>query len=810
MRKKFTASIVAIMLACMLVFAACGDPKPNPNPNPGPGPDAITSGDVVSDLEITQMPSKLKYKNGERFNPAGLLFDVVYENGYDGDVDLTGSDLDGWEPAGALTADVTKVKLKFEGFVKEISITVENKVLNSIELAELPNIRSYAKGDRLNLAGLVVNADYAEGKIENESGYVIKDAEGNIYEDGMVLEEAADELELTVSLTVGEITKEASFTIHIYSGITLQAEDAFFASEENPEPPTDRSYTVMQNLGDKTWTSSNAIFKNDCTWTGSGYLSTTKNLVVDFYIYSEVDIDGADLVLVAASTLNGSDRMLDMQFNRLCDVYIVDDSMEPPVTEPTEPEPTEPDGTEGEAEGEPETPVFDPTPGKYNETKVWIDNDVILEGKPFPAAGSGGSKWTNWCDVPFGRMDIKEGFNHIRIYFLEGDRGVDGSLRTPNVDRLDVRVSDNPAERGDVVTDITIKSNPTKTAYKVGEKFDPTGLTFDVVYQNGYEGDKDFGVVKINWEEKELTTQDTFVEISYRNIKKQIPIVVTEKVLESIEILREPLKYNAVGDVLNLGGLVVEATYDSGKEIIAPQIVEKVEVDGVETENIINGYIVKDSEGNSVGADYKLTEIPANGLTFTVEYENNGVTKTAEFAVKTYENKFVVEAENTTVSENASYVVHKSINKVENNDTASGGKGVSTKVGTVIEFYIYSETEIENAEVIINLAANRRNETLFKQEDVQANKIVTVAVDDEEIVLADTVYLKGKYWKYTDENGQAVSLSSWYTCSDFTIGVMTLKEGFTKVTLTVTGRIQDMAGDKSMRTPNVDCLQVRY
>lgn len=331
------------------------------------------------------------------------------------------------------------------------------------------------------------------------------------------------------------------------------------------------------------------------------------------------------------------------------------------------------------------------------------------------------------------------------------------------------------------------------------------------MYKNGYEGDKDFGVVKINWEEKELTVQDTFVEISYRNIKKQIPIVVTEKVLESIEILREPLKYNRAGDVLNLGGLVVEATYDSGKEIIAPQIVEKVEVDGVETENIINGYIVKDSEGNSVGADYKLTEIPADGLTFTVEYENNGVTKTAEFAVKTYENKFVVEAENTTVSENASYAVHKNINKVETgNNAASGGSGVSTKVGSVIEFYIYSETAIENAEIIINLAANNRNLTLAKQEDVQANKIVKVAVDDEEIDLADTVILKGKYWKYTDENGQEVSKSPWYTCSDFTLGVMNLKAGFTKVTLTVTGSIKDLGDNKSMRTPNVDCLQVRY
>ncbi len=808
MRKKFTASIVAIMLACMLVFAACGEPKPGPGPGPGPGPDIITSGDTVTDLEITQMPSKLKYKNGERFNPAGLLFDVVYENGYDGDVDLTGSDLDGWEPAGALTADVTKVKLKFEGFVKEISITVENKVLNSIEIADLPDIRSYAKGEKLNLAGLVVNADYAEGKIENESGYVIKDSEGNVYEDGMTLDKAADDLELTVSLTVGEITKEASFIIHVYSGFSVQAEDAFFASEENPEPPTDRSYTVMANLGDKTWTGSNSVFKNDCTYTGSGYLSTTKNLVVDFFVYSEVDINGADLVLVASSTLNGVGEMLDVQFNKMCDVYIVDDSMEPPAVEPTEPEEGE-EGTEGE---EPETPVFDPTPGKYNETKVWIDNDVILEGKPFPAQGSGGNKWTNWCDVPFGRMDIKAGFNHIRIYFHGGERSPqDGTLRTPNVDRLDVRVSDNPADRGDEATDIKITSNPTKTAYKVGEKFDPTGLTFDVVYKNGYEGDKDFGVVKINWEEKELTVQDKFVEISYRNIKKQIPIVVTEKVLESIEILREPLKYNRAGDVLNLGGLVVEATYDSGKEIIAPQIVEKVEVDGVETENIINGYIVKDSEGNSVGADYKLTEIPADGLTFTVKYENNGVTKTAEFAVKTYENKFVVEAENTTVSENASYAVHKNINKVETgNNAASGGSGVSTKVGSVIEFYIYSETAIENAEIIINLAANNRNLTLAKQEDVQANKIVKVAVDDEEIDLADTVILKGKYWKYTDENGQEVSKSPWYTCSDFTLGVMNLKAGFTKVTLTVTGNIKDLGDNKSMRTPNVDCLQVRY
>lgn len=795
MRKKLVASMVAVLLACMLVFAACGDPKPGPGPGPGPGPDIITSGDTVTDLEITQMPSKLKYKNGERFNPAGLLFDVVYENGYDGDVDLTGNDLDGWEPAGALTADVTKVKLKFEGFVKEISITVENKVLNSIEIADLPDIRSYAKGEKLNLAGLVVNADYAEGKIENESGYVIKDSEGNIYEDGMTLDKAADDLELTVSLTVGEITKEASFVIHVYSGFSLQAEDAFFASEENPEPPTDRSYTVMQNLGGKNWTGDNSVFKSDCTFTGSGYLSTTKNLVVDFFVYSEVDIDGADLVLVAASTLNGPDRMYDMQFNRLCDVYIVDDSMEPPAVEPAEPE-------EGEEGKEPETPVFDPTPGKYNETKVWIDNDVILEGKPFPAQGSAGNKWTNWCDVPFGRMDIKEGFNHIRIYFLEGDYGAEGALRTPNVDRLDVRVSDNPAERGDEATDIKITSNPTKTAYKVGEKFDPTGITFDVVYKNGYEGDVGFGPVKLDWEEKELTVQDTFVEVTYRGIKKQISIVVTEKVLESIEVLREPVKYYKAGGTLNLGGLVVEATYDSGKELIGAR---QTDSEGT----VSAGYVVKDSAGDIVGADYKLTEIPADGLTFTVEFENKGVIKTAQFTVKTYSNTILVEAENTAVSETASYAVHKNINAVEKNGAASGGSGVSTKVGSVIEFNIYSATDIENAEIIIKLAANNRNTGIFKQEDILLKGLVEVSVGEEKVDIYDTAVLKGEYWKYTGEDGNEVTQSPWYTCSSMTIGIRNLKAGFTKVTLTVTGRIQDMA-DKSMRSPNVDCLEVRY
>ncbi len=349
----------------------------------------VREGDVCIDLVITQMPKKLEYKSGERFSPLGLKFDAVYQNGFDGDKGLEAGDLDGWTPSGPLTSNDKTVKLKFEGFEKEITISVEEKELLGVEITRVPDVKSYSFGDLLNLTGLVVRATYEEGVDENEQNYVVKDNKGKVYVNGTILDEANPELELFVSVTSKGKTYSDSFKIGVYSGLSVQAEDII----KDGNFPTDKSYTTVNEDYSGYYES-----KDDCNFTGTGYIGTIgKNLELNFYIYSNVEIKNARLVLIASSTCQGNGRMEDMKFNDCFSAFIGEDN-----------------------------------------TKLNVDDSVVIPGLEYPAEGMG-SKWTNWADAEFGTINLVKGFNKVRIVCVNTILDASNYGRTPNVDRLDIR-----------------------------------------------------------------------------------------------------------------------------------------------------------------------------------------------------------------------------------------------------------------------------------------------------------------------------------------------------------------------------------
>lgn len=508
-------------------------------------------GDVCIDLNITEMPKKTNYKVGERFNPSGLKFDAVYQNGYQGDRNLDYGDLDGWTPTGPLTSKDTKVTLIFEGFRKQIDIEVEEKSIQNVEITREPDVKSYQVGDALNLSGLTVKATYEEGVVENEVDYVIHDEAGKIYENGTILDSGNAHLELFVEITSKGITKRDSFFIGVHEGIIIQAEnyrdvdisesdgyaepsgtykfqsngtysgsgyfgdidigfelkfhiyapkamadmdlilvaastcvgnggikeDVRFNSvfemtkgEENTPIPVDD--TLMIEGGGNSWTnwkdvrvgkvdlkegynvftlkciakvmdttSGNAYsrapnidcikvsngtdvltvqaeatgesiasikesftkisdkntVKKDCTFTGDGYLgSINQGFTLDFYIYSEKEVESADLVLIASSTCQGEGRMLDMQFNACFSASKDGDPLE-------------------------------------------IEDSAIVPGLEYPTELSGGNKWTNWADVNFGKISLKKGFTVVTLTCIGAVKDSSNNNRTPNIDRLDVR-----------------------------------------------------------------------------------------------------------------------------------------------------------------------------------------------------------------------------------------------------------------------------------------------------------------------------------------------------------------------------------
>ena len=166
---------------------------------------------------------------------------------------------------------------------------------------------------------------------------------------------------------------------------------------------------------------------------------------------------------------------------------------------------------------------------------------------------------------------------------------------------------------GKIPTGIYVATPPTKTSYKAGETINLSGMTIKVKYSDNTEQDITSEcafspaagtTVYENTSEITVTWVWTKVSITYTTTQA----ITVQRVLSSIAITTQPTKKTyEQGEILNLAGMVVKATYNSG------------------------------ATANVTG----WTSSPANGATLstlgsqtvTVSYTENGVTKTATLTV---------------------------------------------------------------------------------------------------------------------------------------------------------------------------------
>ena len=125
-----------------------------------------------------------------------------------------------------------------------------------------------------------------------------------------------------------------------------------------------------------------------------------------------------------------------------------------------------------------------------------------------------------------------------------------------------------------VLEKIEITTNPNKTAYEEGEKFDKTGMVVTAVYSdNSKETVTDYTYTPTG----SLTKNDTKIKITYKDktatvtitVKEKTPPVV-EKTLERIEITKNPNKTEyEEGEKFDKTGMVVTAVYsDNSRETV--------------------------------------------------------------------------------------------------------------------------------------------------------------------------------------------------------------------------------------------------
>lgn len=166
---------------------------------------------------------------------------------------------------------------------------------------------------------------------------------------------------------------------------------------------------------------------------------------------------------------------------------------------------------------------------------------------------------------------------------------------------------------GKIPTGIEVTTAPSKTSYKAGEKINLAGM---VVKANFSDGSSQDITSQCTFSPSAGTTvyeDTTKINVTWiwdkANITYQTSQAITvTRVLSSIAITTQPTKRNYTkGETLNLAGMVVKATFNSGNTAV------------------VTSYTTSPANGSTLST--------IGTITVTVSYTENGVTKTASTTV---------------------------------------------------------------------------------------------------------------------------------------------------------------------------------
>ena len=168
---------------------------------------------ALSGIEISQVPTKTSYIEGQNFNTEGMKVIAKYDNGTSKEVTnytvTDGNNL-------ALGKKSVTISYTEDGITKtaEQAITVAKKTLTAIEISEGAKNTSYIEGQNFNTEGMKVIAKYDNGTSKEVTNYTVTD--GNNLSIGKT--------SVTISYTEDGITKTAVQNITVVAKSLVKIE----------------------------------------------------------------------------------------------------------------------------------------------------------------------------------------------------------------------------------------------------------------------------------------------------------------------------------------------------------------------------------------------------------------------------------------------------------------------------------------------------------------------------------------------------------------------------------------------------------
>ncbi len=163
---------------------------------------------VLDSIKITQEPAKTTYKEGESFDPAGMVVTAVYS-------DKTEKAVTGYSctPSGKLATSDKTVTISYteENVTKTADLTIKvekAKTPVSLEITKQPDKTEYKVGESFKPAGMVVTVTYTDKTTAEVQNYNY-DPSGKLTEDDKYV---------TITYTEKDVTRTADVEISVKKG----------------------------------------------------------------------------------------------------------------------------------------------------------------------------------------------------------------------------------------------------------------------------------------------------------------------------------------------------------------------------------------------------------------------------------------------------------------------------------------------------------------------------------------------------------------------------------------------------------------
>lgn len=506
-------------------------------------------------ISVEVEPTKTNYVVGETFDPTGMKVVAIYN-------DTTKKVITDFtiDKTGPLTLEDQFVTVKYEKFEAKVKITVEEESIKGIKVTNMPNKLAYIPGESFDSAGIEVSTYTNLGTLEkvDSSKLTFEGGENLTLETTEVLVMYEEVMSATIPVFVSEsrLTKiEVTRQPNIKNYVTGQRFDTVGMEvtgtfEDGSTKLIDKERLIIDKKDPLT------LEDTLVTISVGGYKATVEIKITE--AVTTVNVDTLKTVRIEGEHIDTTKASMRQDFIAAGRTFI-----------------EIPQGEENLKNTSNGANICGYNPGSIFEIPIKSDKkfkiniigrmshsdpkydlrtgfkftvgETVLTPEEFKFEYNGNGDFWNWKEFLIGEIELEPGDHTFAFEVLNG---------WPNIDCFDFIVTEYDGQKAEkTIKSAKLISEPTKTKYEIGEKFDPAGTQVEIQYT-------DFSkeiVSDVTFDKTEaLTIADEFVIITCKGKEFIVPITVGKeygfKILDTGSKYFEAEKFNIEGTNAELSG----------------------------------------------------------------------------------------------------------------------------------------------------------------------------------------------------------------------------------------------------------------